>query len=275
MHFWLGVHCDNWLAKTTVPLFVSRRRLASRRRLPRALGSWALDSGAFTELRQHGQFLVTAREYATQIQRFAEEIGGLAWAAPQDWMCEPFILARTGLTVAEHQRRTITGYLTLRALTDLVVPVVQGWTPHEYEDHVEQYAGAGIDLTQHAIVGIGSVCRRQDMTIGARIIERLWGLGLKLHGFGVKTTGLRAVAHLMASADSMAWSFVARREQIQLPGCAHRSCANCLRYAVHWREAILETIARPKQWPMVLNTSVPGPMTAPWRVPHPLPDEGA
>jgi hypothetical protein len=253
MHFWLGVHCDNWLAKTTVPLFVSRRRLAPRRHLPRALGAWALDSGAFTEIRQYGRFLVSARDYAAEISRFAQEIGGLAWAAPQDWMCEPFMLERTGLTVAEHQRRTIAGYLELRAMTELVVPVIQGWEPSEYEDHVEQYARAGIDLTQAPIVGVGSVCRRQDMTIGARIVERLWGLGLRLHGFGVKTTGLRAFAHLLASADSMAWSFVARRERIQMPGCAHRTCANCLRYALHWRETICAAMATPKQWPMVLR----------------------
>ena len=32
---WLGIHHPGWLAKTAVPLFVSRRRLALRRRLPR------------------------------------------------------------------------------------------------------------------------------------------------------------------------------------------------------------------------------------------------
>ncbi len=34
--------------------------------------------------------------------RYRDEIGCLLWAAPQDWMCEPWITAKTGLTVAEH-----------------------------------------------------------------------------------------------------------------------------------------------------------------------------
>ena len=42
-------------------------------------------------------------------------------------------------------------------------------------------------------------------------------------------------ADCLASADSLAWSFEARRAA-PLPGCGHASCANCLRYAVAWRE---------------------------------------
>jgi hypothetical protein len=251
MDFWLGVHRAHWLAETDVPLFVSRRTLATRRRLPRAKGTWALDSGAFTELRQFGGFQVTPAAYAAEITRFADETGGLAWAAPQDWMCEPFMLAKTGLTVAAHQARTIANYLELRARTGLVIPVVQGYALGEYEAHVEAYDRAGIDLRQVPIVGVGSVCRRQDMRVGARIVERLWGLGLRVHGFGVKLTGLRAFAHLMTSADSMAWSYRARRGQVQLPGCAHRHCANCLRFALRWRDQIVAAVTEPKQWPLV------------------------
>ena len=250
--FWLGVHRPGWLAKTAVPLFVSRRTLTPRRTLPRALGTWALDSGAFTEISTYGAFQVSAHAYAQEIKRFADEIGGLAWAAPQDWMCEPHILAKTGLTVQEHQRRTIEGYLELRSLTSLVIPVVQGWLPADYERHVEQYARAGVDLTQYPVVGIGSVCRRQDMGTGQRIVERLWGMGLNLHGFGVKTTGLTAFAHLLTSADSMAWSYRGRRGG-RLPDCTHRHCANCLRFALVWRDKILAAIRYPKQWPMVLS----------------------
>jgi len=253
MDFWLGVHHPNWLARTATPLFVSRRRLAGRRTLPRALGAWALDSGAFTELRQFGAFQITERAYAAEITRFADEIGGLAWAAPLDWMCEPFMLAQTGLTVPEHQRRTVDSFLTLRAMTSLVVPVLQGWDQNDYLRHVDDYARAGVDLTAAPLVGIGSVCRRQNMSTGARIVERLWQLGLRLHGFGVKLTGLGEFSHLMASADSMAWSYTARRQQIRLPECLHQRCANCLRYALHWRESVVQAVHRPKQWPMVLS----------------------
>ena len=48
--FYLGTHQPQWLALLEVPLFVSHRRLAKRTRLPRSCGSWALDSGGFSEL---------------------------------------------------------------------------------------------------------------------------------------------------------------------------------------------------------------------------------
>jgi hypothetical protein len=40
-----------------------------------------------------------------------------------------------------------------------------------------------------------------------------WGTGCRsLHGFGLKETGLARFSHLLASADSMAWSPDARRK---------------------------------------------------------------
>ena len=49
-------------------------------------------------------------------------------------MCEPAIVARTGLTVLEHQERTVASYLELRALAPHlpVIPVVQGWHLADY-----------------------------------------------------------------------------------------------------------------------------------------------
>jgi hypothetical protein len=252
MRFWLGVHGAHWLSKTVAPLFVSRRRLADRRTLPRAQGPWALDSGAFTELRLHGRFTISAAQYAVEIARYAAEIGQLAWAAPQDWMCEPFMLATTQQSVAVHQARTIQNFLDLRTRTPLVIPVLQGWHLADYLRHVDQYGQAGVDLIREPIVGIGSVCRRQDMVTGARIVEALWALGLRLHGFGVKLTGLARFAHLLTSADSMAWSYEARRRRVRRPTCLHRaeSCRNCLTYALEWATRIDHRIETPKQWPL-------------------------
>jgi hypothetical protein len=88
-------------------------------------------------------------------------------------------------------------------------------------------------------VGLGSVCRRQSTTEIAVIVTELARCGLRLHGFGVKTGGLHLYGHLLASADSMAWSYAARR-QPALPGCtSHKNCANCLTYATQWRHAVL------------------------------------
>jgi hypothetical protein len=158
--FFLGTHHTHWLAKAGVPLFVSRRRLLRLRTLPRALAPWALDSGAFSELAMHGAWTVGPREYAADVRRYGDEIGLLAWAAPQDWMCEPGMLGRTGLTVDEHQRRTVANFLELRTLDAPVIPVLQGWTSADYLRHVDAYDRAGVDL-RGTLVGVGTICRRQ------------------------------------------------------------------------------------------------------------------
>ena len=56
------------------------------------------------------------------------------------------------------------------------------------------------------MVGLGSVCRRQATAEIDFITDELAGLGLRLHGFGVKALGLRQYADRHVSADSLAWS---------------------------------------------------------------------
>ena len=52
----------------------------------------------------------------------------------------------------------------------------------------------------------------------AEIVAALSGLGLRLHGFGVKTLGPAAYADHLPSADSLAWNFDTRYAR-PLPGC--------------------------------------------------------
>lgn len=257
MLFYLGTHLPNWLAQTSVPLFVSRRRLESRRSFPRASGPWALDSGGFTELSMHGSWdALSAAAYAQLVRRFRDEIGGMDWAAPQDWMCEPPVIARTGLTVADHQARTVANLLELRSVApDLpFVPVLQGWRLADYLRCVDLYVAAGVDLRTETVVGVGTICRRQGTSEAEDIIRRLAAIGIRLHAFGAKVTGLPRYSDVLASADSLAWSFAARREP-RLPGCvAHKNCANCMRFALAWRERLLASIRRPQQQALVFRT---------------------
>lgn len=251
MRFYLGTHQPSWLGRAGVPLFVSHRRLARQRSHPfRALEGWALDSGGFTELSMHGGWVTTPAEYVRAVRYYAEEIGGLEWAAPQDWMCEPPMLARTHRTVADHQKLTTANLLELRSLASeaAFIPVLQGWEPDDYLRHVDAYEAAGVDLEAEAVVGVGSVCRRQDTAEIAYLFERLHRLGLALHGFGVKFFGVTAGWGFLASADSMAWSYNARRHP-PLPGCTHRSCSNCLRWALRWRSRLLEGLTWQERLP--------------------------
>ncbi len=194
--------------------FVSVNRLRGRKK-PLGGGGWIMDSGAFTEIATHGGYRHSVAEYAAEIKRWAYDPNLLA-AAAQDYMCEPHILARTGLTVAEHQRLTIERYdaLIAEATGVYILPVLQGYAPAEYVDHIRQY---GERLATGAWVGVGSVCKRNG---DPRAIEAvLWAIkqerpDLRLHGFGLKSTALGSglVRSLLHTADSMAWSYAARRQ---------------------------------------------------------------
>jgi hypothetical protein len=258
VQFWLGTHKVNWLGKAEfrdVPLFVSAVRLRTiKKKFPRAVGRYAVDSGGFSELFQRGWWTVTPAQYVAELRKWWREIGPFDWCAVQDWMCEPIVregglvgkhrVPGTKLSVRSHQMLTVRSYLELTALAPELpwVPVLQGWESDDYRRHVDQYAAWGVDLTALPLVGLGSVCRRQGTAEAQRIAHRLAGLGIDLHLFGFKIKGLRRCAGLASSADSLAWSYSARavwartRRQM-LPDCTHRGgCGNCQDYALWWRE---------------------------------------
>jgi hypothetical protein len=252
MIFYLGVHQPGWLARFEVPMFVSHSRLARYRKLPRARSGWALDSGGFTELSLHGAWRSTAEQYLAAVVRYDAEIGNLEWASPQDWMCEPHVLARTGLTVAEHQRRTVDNFLRLRDGWDHArsqspfMPVLQGWTADDYQRCAEAYDAAGVDLTSYPVVGLGSVCRRQATVEIADLIAE-FSKDLLLHAYGVKISGLKQYGADLESTDSMAWSFSGRHQR----GCgpSHATEANCARYALAWRDKAIQAVGHYPTYP--------------------------
>lgn len=213
MRFFTGLHQPSD-ARHFDAVFVSVNRLR-RRKGAFAVGDWIMDSGAFTELSTHGHYRHGVAEYAAEIRRWKDN-GHLLAAVSQDWMCEPWIVEKTGLSVAEHQRLTIERYDALLAEETgvYVLPVLQGFEPADYARHVEAY---GPRLAPGAWVGVGSVCKRNgDPRAVAAVLLAIRRLrpDLLLHGFGLKTTALAhpLVRSLLHTADSMAWSFAARRE---------------------------------------------------------------
>jgi hypothetical protein len=248
VQFFLGTHLPNWLERTDVPLFVSTRRLSGRKTLPIARGPVAIDSSGYSELSLYGDWRIAARQYVADVRRYESEIGQFAWAAVQDWMCEPWVLHKTGLSIKTHQALTIASLLELRDRAPDIAwaPVLQGWHLPDYVRHIDAYAHWGIDLTSEPVIGVGSVCRRQGTQEAVDICRALSTLGLRLHGFGIKKNGLFRLARYLASADSMAWSFDARRKQ--RPECGsvtHKNCANCLVYALRWRDQLLRRLRQP------------------------------
>lgn len=176
---------------------------------------WIMDSGAFTELSTHGRYRQSVEAYATDARRWVD-CGNLDAIVAQDYMCEPHILAKTGLSVAEHQRLTIERYdaLTAEALPVPILPVLQGYLPTDYLRHIRQYSSR---LHPGMWVGVGSICKRNGKpgdvaaVLAAIKAERP---DLLLHGFGLKKTALldADVRVHLASADSMAWSYAARKQ---------------------------------------------------------------
>lgn len=251
MNFYLGIHRPAWLqlVPRQVPVFVSHAVLSTRVKIPRTeIGHLraAIDSGAFSEIDKHGRFRTSEEEYVDALITYDEAFDSIDWAAPQDWMCEPWMVAKTGLSVLEHQRRTVDNFVRLEAMWSQrggggdcpIMPVIQGWTLAEYVRCVEMYEEAGVRLAQdYPVVGVGSVCRRQATLQAGPIFKELASYDLPLHGFGVKTLGLERFGQYLTTADSMAWSRDARYNP---PGCEGRKhCGNCLHYALDWRERLL------------------------------------
>jgi hypothetical protein len=269
--FYLGAHHPNWLwnGSVTCPLFVSHARLRERRTpFPAAtVSGWALDSMGFTMLRDYGMWTISPREYVEAVIRYDSQIKRLEWAAPQDWMCEDAIISGgvfggqkfrgTGLTVEEHQRRTVANFPELtaiwRELSDQespFMPVLQGEPGNvaSYLRCAQMYEDAGVRLAGYPVVGVGSVCRIQDRPVIGRLARGLAHLDLPLHWFGLKLTGLPEVWPHITSHDSLAWSYDARRSP-RMAGCTHvctrgpntgrpSNCANCPRFAQRWRDQV-------------------------------------
>ena len=188
-----------------------------------------MDSGAFSTISQYGGYPYPVSEYAEQIIRWAK-CGQLLAAVAQDYMCEPHMIQITGLSITEHQRLTIERYDALiSAQTGVyIMPALQGYEPDDYVNHLKMYRAFGHILPRNSWIGVGSVCKRNGnpQAIEAVLLaihnERP---DLRLHGFGLKSTALGSglVRELLYTADSMAWSFTARKNG---------------RNANDWREAL-------------------------------------
>lgn len=153
--------------------------------------------------------------------------GNLLAVVTQDYMCEPFMLERTRLTVGIHQRLTIYRYDAIKKLLDArginvyLMPVLQGYKPEEYVAHIQQY---GDRLKSGMWIGVGSVCKRngnpkelEAVLIAIRKELKAQGLkDIRLHGFGLKETAVKTplIDALIDTTDSMSWEYDASRKKV-------------------------------------------------------------
>jgi hypothetical protein len=121
------------------------------------------------------------------------------------------------------------------------MPVLQGWTADDYLRHAE----AMRDLP--ALVGLGSVCRRSlggpdGLLHIIAALDRHLPRHVGLHLFGVKGAAIAELAGhpRIASVDSMAWDYAARREK----GEAGYTVAHRTAHLRRWYAA--QTVDRPQ-----------------------------
>lgn len=215
MKFYVGLHHPSDAAHFDCA-FISVNAVRGRKK-PVPAKRWIMDSGAFRELEQHGGYRHSPEVYAAEVRRLAAINPGLVAVVSQDWMCETHMLKKTGLTIPDHQRLTIERYDALLPLMPpglYLMPVLQGYSVEDYTRHIDMY---GTRLGRGYYVGVGSVCKRNgDVRQIELILTAIYRKrpDLYLHGFGIKTTSLSSsiVRALLHSADSMAWSFAARKQ---------------------------------------------------------------
>jgi len=214
MRFFTGLHQPSD-AKHFDAAFISVNRLR-KRKSAFEVSDWILDSGAFTTILTHGDYPESVEVYAAEIKRWSKN-GNLLAAVAQDYMCEAHMLKITGKTILEHQQLTIERYDALMKCDVggvYIMPVLQGYSPADYVRHIEMY---GDRLKHGAWVGVGSVCKRNgDPRAIEAVLMAIKAVrpDLRLHGFGLKSTALSSwiVRELLFTADSMAWSFAARKQ---------------------------------------------------------------
>lgn len=178
----------------------------------------ALDSGGFVGMSHYGELpFPSAEAYVGRVVASYP----WTWYAQPDYCCEPNV-ARSRADVRLRQAASVSLYLQCRrAAVQAGLPgpvaVLQGWTPDDYHRSWDL-----LPLGEAPpLVGVGSVCARAIhgpsglMSVVHRL-DRVLPAGVRLHLFGVKSGGIRAILleggldGRVRSIDSMAWDFAAR-----------------------------------------------------------------
>lgn len=168
MRFYVGLHQPSD-AKNFGAAFISVNRIRNRKSAF-VVGDWIMDSGAFTEIATYGHYRHGVEEYAEQIRRW-KSCGNMIAAVAQDYMCEPWMLEKTGLTVADHQRLTIERYDALLACDTgaCIMPVMQGYAPADYAAHMLGAAQDRGNYSDDAIIArAGRLIALRDLHIAQR-----------------------------------------------------------------------------------------------------------
>jgi len=165
---------------------------------------WFMDSGAFTFLKQYGEYPIKIGTYLKTVNYFNPN----RWAI-QDWCCEPSVLRSTGLNVLQHIGNTVESGRQLIDFNDKCVMVIQGWTKRDYLtciDYIHDY-----NLFTE-MMGIGTICGRTDVREVFDILKSIKAEipdYCKVHCFGLSLNLLKykEIYDQVFSVDTNAYDF--------------------------------------------------------------------
>lgn len=175
-----------------------------------------IDSGGYSFMLGMGEYGTTDSEYLDYIEKHEPERFAL-----RDYPCEPDIREEYGRTVEEHQRLTTERHITLldeledRRIDAQPLAVLQGWTPRDYLDHIDELSDHGCLIDE---VAVGTLCGRESAAKVRHIlryIHKELGYDYHIHAFGVKLDVFREPFTLarVDSADSNAYDFDERKDR--------------------------------------------------------------
>lgn len=248
MKFYVGISSLTHIKDVPKYFMFSTNRLLKRKSKINNLNKeWILDSGGYTQLLLNGKYTFTIDDYIKIITLQEPD-----YYVSMDWMCEPWMMEKTGKNIKHHLRKTIENHTKIKEIYDgnsKLMGVIQGYRKEDYLKCIDDLKAYGLI---ERYMGIGTLCRRQATEEAMEIISLIksnlpsW---VKLHGFGIKTLAFKKkqVLDMLYSADSHSWSFEGRRlcrRIVNEDGDCEcdgekcfskaKNCANCGRYMKHW-----------------------------------------
>lgn len=189
--------------------------------LPPGIHKCGADSGGFVASHIWGEYRYTLSQYVAWLCSWNP-----LWAATMDYCCEPELAVVTKERQARTTQNAYAAWKTYRHVPFAWVPTIQGLWPEDYRRHAKEMKPLLEEMQEayqdypHWRVGIGTLCRREDVTIVQAILQAVREVlpGIPFHLWGIKLDALRSIdLTQVISTDSAVWhgKYGSARQQTQ------------------------------------------------------------
>lgn len=179
--------------------------------IPAHITMKAADSGGFVASRVWGEYRYSLAQYVSWLETWRPQ-----WAATMDYCCEPELAQITRNRQDRTTHNALATWETYHNTLWAWCPTIQGYTPDEYKRHASELKPLIDAMQAHYTsignpwfrVGIGTLCKRNDVTSIQAIVSAIRGIlpGVPLHLWGIKLDALRSInLTQVTSTDSAVW----------------------------------------------------------------------